>query len=90
MLTYIYRSEKKADCYLYLNAPAANFELPTPVIRVVGELVLVMELDLTVETKLALAESEEVLASIKSQGFYIQMPSNVPHPVDALFGKIEG
>lgn len=90
MLTYIYRSEKKANCYLYLNAPAADFELPAPVIRVVGELVLVMELDLTADTKLALVDSEEVLASMNEQGFYIQMPSNVPHPVDVLFGNIAG
>jgi len=61
MLTYIYRSEKKTDCYLYLDKPAASADLPMPVKKVVA---------------------------LNEQGFYIQMPSKEPHPVDVLFDKL--
>jgi len=88
MLTYIYRSEKKADCYIYLNKTVANFDLPIPVRKVLGDLVLVMELDVEPETKLALSDPEKVLSAIEDQGFYIQMPSKEPHPVDLLFDKL--
>jgi len=88
MLTYIYRSEKKTDCYIYLNKAVANFELPTPVKKVLGDLVLVMELDVGPETKLALSDPKKVLSAIEEQGFYIQMPSKEPHPVDMLFDKL--
>jgi len=88
MLTYIYRSEKKTDCYLYLDKPAASADLPMPVKKVVGDLVLVMELEVKLDTKLALSDPEKVLTALNEQGFYIQMPSKEPHPVDVLFDKL--
>jgi len=88
MQTYIYRSEKKADCYLYLAKPVGSVDLPLPVKKVVGDLVLVMELDVNADTKLALSDPEKVLAAVNDQGFYIQMPSKEPHPVDVLFDKL--
>ena len=88
MQTYIYRSEKKADCYLYLSKPKDEFDLPVPVSKTLGELNLVMELDIEVDTKLAQVDPEKVLSALREQGFYIQMPSKEPHPVDVLFDKL--
>jgi uncharacterized protein YcgL (UPF0745 family) len=88
MQSYIYRSEKKTDCYLYLNKPIADFVLPQPVLKVVGDLYLVMELEIQEDTKLALSDPKIVLAAMNEQGFYIQMPSKEPHPVDVLFERL--
>ena len=88
MQSYIYRSEKKADCYLFLNKPADKFDLPTVVQTIVGELHLVMELEITPETKLSLSNSSTVLEAFEKQGFYIQMPPAKDNPVDALFDRL--
>ena len=88
MLSYIYRSEKKTDCYLYLKEPIPKFELPDPVKKVVGELHFVMELEIDDQTKLAQSDPKSVLAAMLEQGFYIQMPPKEPHPVDVLFDRL--
>ncbi len=88
MKSYIYRSEKKADCYLFLKEPFEDFSLPDPVKKVMGELHLVMKLDITSETKLALSDADKILDAFEQQGFYIQMPPSKPHPVDALFDRL--
>ena len=88
MQSYIYRSEKKADCYLFLKQPVDKFDLPDVVQKVVGELHLVMELDITPETKLAISNATNVLDAFDQQGFYIQMPPAEDNPVDALFDRL--
>lgn len=88
MQSYIYRSEKKTDCYLFLNQPIDKFDLPDVVQKVVGELHFVMELDITPETKLAISNATHVLAAFDQQGFYIQMPPAEDNPVDVLFDRL--
>jgi len=88
MLSYIYRSEKKADCYIYINQPKESADLPGIVEKTLGDLTFVMELEITEESKLAQVEAEQVLAAMRHQGFYIQMPPKGQHPVDALFEKL--
>lgn len=88
MQTYIYRSEKKADCYIYLAKPKEAFELPAAVTKILGDLTLVMEIDIHEGSKLAQVKPQQVLESMQQQGFYIQMPSKQPHPVDALFERL--
>ncbi|MGH1427061.1 MAG: YcgL domain-containing protein [Arenicella sp.] len=88
MQSYIYRSEKKIDCYLFLRKQEKDFELPDVVKKVVGALHFVMEIDITPDTKLALSEPDKVLTAMEEQGFYIQMPPSKPHPVDELFERL--
>ena len=88
MLSYIYRSEKKADCYLFLSTPVEQFELPDIVRTIIGDLHFVMQLDITSDTKLAMSKAKTVLDAFEQQGFYIQMPPSEPHPVDALFERL--
>ena len=88
MKSFIYRSERKADCYVFLNSPIEDFELPEPVTKVVGDLTFVMNLDISENTKLEQSDPAKVLEAFDSQGFYIQMPSKEPHPVDVLFDKL--
>ena len=88
MQSYIYRSEKKIDCYLFLQKPEEDFELPEVVKKAVGSLHFVMELDITPNTELALSEPAKILSALEEQGFYIQMPPSKPHPVDELFERL--
>lgn len=87
MQSYIYRSEKKTNCYLFLKEKLEKFAVPEPVKKIVGELHFVMKLDITSQTKLALSDVDKVLDAFDRQGFYIQVPPNTPNPVDALFER---
>lgn len=70
----IYRSSKKAEAYLYIAKKASFDELPDELRKIFGQPILVMDMLLTPDKKLARADAEKVLASIESQGFYLQMP----------------
>ena len=80
MRCVIFRCSKKDEMYLYV--PHKNCEdkllddLPAGLSNLTGRLYKVMELDLSVERKLARANVEDVIASLEERGFYIQMPPN--------------
>ena len=74
MQVFVYKSEKKQDHYLYLACKHKDAEVPTALLGMLGELSLVVELDLSSDTHLAQARADDVLADIDQQGFYLQMP----------------
>lgn len=74
MQTFIYKSNKKPDTYLFVAKQDDFSELPEPLMKVFGEPVFVMELDITEDSKLALSDAKEVVSSVAEQGFYLQMP----------------
>jgi uncharacterized protein YcgL (UPF0745 family) len=78
MNCYVYKGTKKDDYYLFLpqeydhTKPPAD--LPPVILTMLGELSLVVEVELTPERKLPQADSRQVLSDIAEQGFYLQMP----------------
>lgn len=83
MQCFIYRSEDKADHYLYLPTRLEEAEIPSSLVEMLGELSEVMELDLQASTKLAIAEASAVIESLQTRQFYLQMPpKDQPHPFD--------
>ncbi len=70
----IYRSCKKDEMYLYLEASAEVDKLPDALRKIVGRLELAMELELSPERKLARVDVTEVISKIEEQGFFLQMP----------------
>lgn len=83
MQCYIYRSEDKADHYLYLPTSLEDAQIPSSLVAMLGELSKVMELDLQASTKLAIAEAKTVIESLETRHFYLQMPpKDQPHPFD--------
>lgn len=74
MHCYIYKSLKKDDLYIYLNKKDDFSALPATLFDSLGQLAFVMELQLTPERKLARESVDKVMASLKNQGFHIQMP----------------
>lgn len=74
MKSYVYRSPKKQELYLFV-AEQDNFEkIPEPVMKAFGKPEFVFELELTPARTLARSDVNEVMRSLREQGFFVQMP----------------
>jgi uncharacterized protein YcgL (UPF0745 family) len=74
----VYRSDKKAETYLYLSEGLDFSELPEELQQRFGTPALVMRLELSAEKKLARVDVVRVLESLAQQGFYLQLPPKLP------------
>lgn len=74
MLCQIYKSSRKEEMYLYVDMAQGLQDVPEFLLNQFGDPTPVMSLNLTPETKLARADTAEVLAGIEEKGFYLQMP----------------
>ena len=74
MQAFVYKSQRKADTYVYL-AVRDDFEcLPPPVREQLGALRFVLEVALTPERRLARENPEQVRANLARRGFHLQFP----------------
>lgn len=81
MQSYVYRSQRKSETYVYLRSQDGGASLPEPVRRMLGELVFVMPLELHAERVLAREDVQVVMANLRDSGFHVQFPpSMVPRP----------
>lgn len=74
----VYRSEKKAETYLYLPVGLKFSDLPEGLQQTFGEPALVMRLDIIADMKLAQANPVQVLNAIEGQGYFLQLPPKLP------------
>lgn len=74
LLCSVFRSSKKEGMYLYVRRGADLSTLPEGLMKVFGMPGHALDLLLTAEKKLARADSATVMAQIREQGFYLQMP----------------
>lgn len=74
MLAYVYKSQKRADSYVYLAARDDFSRLPEPLRAQLGPLHFVLEVALTPERKLARENPVQVMESLAARGFYLQFP----------------
>lgn len=74
MQCVIYKSLKKQDSYLYLTASNDFSRVPDALLKLLGELVHVMDLDLFPERKLAQEDVADVLRNLRERGWHLQMP----------------
>ena len=91
MQCYVYKGDKKEDSYLYLNyefdAEQVPSEFPAAILRMMGELSLVIEFDLQPDRALPQADAPKVLADLESQGYYLQLPKKDMKALeDEMFG----
>jgi uncharacterized protein len=70
----IYRSNKKIDTYLFIEKEGDFQRVPQTLIDMLGNLELVMSLDLDTRDKLAQADPDDVKAALHEQGYYLQLP----------------
>jgi uncharacterized protein YcgL (UPF0745 family) len=71
---WIYRSRRKDELYLYLREPDRFDLVPEPLRRLFGEPVLVMELNLDGDRRLARVDAAQVRQALAAVGFFLQMP----------------
>jgi len=75
MKTYIYKSQKKEELYLYIAKKDDFSDVPQELYDSMGkEPVFVMELELNAERPLAREDVTQVMKNLQAQGFHVQMP----------------
>lgn len=80
---WIYRCSRRDEMYLYL-AKEDDFDcLPANVLRMLGQLEAIMELDLQPGGKLARVDIHTVSRDLQERGFYIQLPPGRPEILDS-------
>ncbi|MDH5572735.1 MAG: YcgL domain-containing protein [Gammaproteobacteria bacterium] len=82
MKCFIYKSLKKPDTYLYLSEKDNFSSLPDILVKALGTLKWVMDLELSPEKKLAQADARTVISTLTSQHYYLQLPpQNLNNPL---------
>lgn len=76
----IYKSLNKQDTYLYLAAKDDFSSVPEPLRQLLGEPIHVMDLELSLERKLAQEDTAEVLRNLHERGWHLQMPRQEDWP----------
>ena len=74
MQSFVYRSQKRDDTYVYLRERDAFGVLPANIAATLGELQFVLEVALTPERKLAREDAAVVRENLAARGFHIQFP----------------
>ncbi len=77
MQCYIYKSLKKDELYLYVTQKDDFGAIPEALLKSLGKLSFVMELELNHDRKLAREKTATVISSLENQGFFIQMPPTI-------------
>ena len=74
MQCVIYKSLRKQDSYLYLTVKEDISRVPDALLKLLGELVHVMDLDLFPGRRLAQEDVADVLQNLRERGWHLQMP----------------
>jgi uncharacterized protein YcgL (UPF0745 family) len=70
----IYKSNKKSDTYLFVEKEDKFDRVPPSLLDMLGDIELVMTLDLDKRDKLAQADLNDVKKSLAEQGYFLQLP----------------
>lgn len=73
----IYKGTKKTDHYLYIKKEDEFSQVPEALMNLLGDLQLVISLELSADRKLAQADVLQVMQQIEEQGYYFQMPPKI-------------
>jgi uncharacterized protein YcgL (UPF0745 family) len=74
----VFRSDKKAEAYLYLADDMEFDDLPTQLQERFGEPAFVLRLELSTDRNLARVDVTKVLESLVEHGYYLQLPPKMP------------
>lgn len=81
MQTYVYKSLRNDNTYVYLAKRDDFAVMPEAVRAPLGELVFVLEFALTGQRKLAQADPAVVRANLAAHGFHLQFPLTLLDPM---------
>jgi uncharacterized protein len=90
MQAYVYKSQRKADTFVYLAARDDFERIPESLRTPLGELIFVLEVALTPERKLARENTETVRQNLASRGFHLQFPPKIFDLQDGHAGRSDG
>ena len=76
-LVKVYRSKRRVDTYLFVDAAEDLSRVPEELVKHFGPAVQAMELELTANRQLARSSAADVLAAIAERGFFLQLPPEV-------------
>ena len=82
MRSFVYRSARRADTYVWLAARDDFAVLPALVRERLGELAFVLEVELDQARRLPRADPAVVRRNLAAQGWHVQAPG-LPWPPDA-------
>jgi len=74
MHAYVYKSQRKADTYVYLAARDDFARLPEPLRTQLGPLTFVLDVALTPQRRLAQEDAATVRGNLAARGFHLQFP----------------
>jgi len=74
MHAYVYKSQSKADTYVYLAARDDFERLPESLRTQLEPLRFVLDVSLTPDRKLAREDAESVRGNLAAHGFHLQLP----------------
>lgn len=74
IMVSVFRSGKREEMYLYLSRGSSWEDLPQSLVQSFGRPTHVVDLLLRSGLRLARADIDRVMADIREQGFYLQMP----------------
>ena len=74
LICEVFKSSRKEEMYLYVDKRRGLADVPEGLLERFGTPVSTMTLMLTPDRTLARAKAADVLAAIRDQGFYFQMP----------------
>ena len=74
MHAYVYKSQRRADTYVFLAERDGFSRLPEPLRTQLGPLAFVLDVALTPERRLGRENPEEVRANLAARGFHLQFP----------------
>ena len=70
----IYKGKKRPDDYLYVEKEADFSRVPQALLDIMGELHLVINLELSSDRQLAQADVTQVMRQLSEEGYYLQIP----------------
>jgi len=71
---WVYRSPRKPEMYLYLAEEDAFDRVPDALLARFGEPILVIELELSAQRRLAREDVNQVMANLRQLGYHLQLP----------------
>lgn len=89
MQCFVYRSLKKKGLYVYLPELDEFSKIPDSVKKSIGDLEFALEIELHEDRKLAKENASKVINNIKSNGFHIQMPTDIEDLLAAISARLK-
>ncbi|MEO8010273.1 MAG: YcgL domain-containing protein [Dokdonella sp.] len=74
MQSFVYKSVRKADTYVFLRESERFDVLPAALAETLGELQFVIEVELEPQRELAREDVGVVMANLTERGFHLQVP----------------